>query len=194
MITFFCIIIIALCFIIAYLLTEKDKFYFDGERLKNFPVRIKGKEYWISRSCAVVGLVTKETENGLMFLANKRGSGCPDYVGYWNVPCGYVDYDESLEEAVSREVFEETGLNTKPEDWEFLGINSDPKKSNNQTISVRWHTKYDEKMGGFDTSHSEKDEVDEVKWIDINDIDDYNWAFNQYELLNTIREIVSKNH
>ena len=64
--------------------------------MKNFPVNVDGKEYWISRSNAVVGIVFKWENGQYHILANKRGKGCPDYVGKWNIPCGYVDYNESI--------------------------------------------------------------------------------------------------
>jgi len=34
----------------------------------------------------------------------------PNFQGYWNLPCGYLDWDETLYQAVLREVWEETGL------------------------------------------------------------------------------------
>jgi ADP-ribose pyrophosphatase YjhB (NUDIX family) len=35
------------------------------------------------------------------------------YRGWWTMPSGYVEQDESLDEAVMREVIEETGLSTE---------------------------------------------------------------------------------
>ena len=52
--------------------------------MKNFKVTSKenGKEYWISRANAVVGIVYTRDSNGrVMFLVSKRGPGCPDHVG-----------------------------------------------------------------------------------------------------------------
>ena len=159
--------------------------------MRNFPVNLGGKEYWISRSCAVVGILLKrDDEKGkVSVLANKRGPGCPDFVGKWNVPCGYVDYNETLEEAVSREVFEETGLKISPSEWELNSINSDPKDSNRQNITVRFISLYNG-TSEFDTSNSEKGEVDDVRWIELNDIDNYEWAFEQYRLLKDIKDCI----
>jgi 8-oxo-dGTP pyrophosphatase MutT (NUDIX family) len=154
--------------------------------MRNFPVTVDGHEFWISRSCAVVGVMLKTDGKEPMVLANKRGPGCPDFVGYWNIPCGYIDYNETLQEAVVREVYEETGLVTKPDNWEFLSINSDPKDSNKQNITVRWISVYNENMGTFNTEHSEKDEVEDVKWIPLSETDKYEWAFGQEKLLKEI--------
>lgn len=40
--------------------------------------------------------------------------------GYWSLPGGLLETGETLEEAVAREVLEETGLHVKP--VEFFGI------------------------------------------------------------------------
>ena len=34
----------------------------------------------------------------------------PDFKGFWCLPCGYLDWDETLAQAMEREVYEETGL------------------------------------------------------------------------------------
>lgn len=46
----------------------------------------------------------------MYFLANKRGTETPDFQGYWNCPCGYIDFDETEEDAVCREIMEETDM------------------------------------------------------------------------------------
>ena len=66
-----------------------------------------GKKTWLSRSVAVVGLI--EIDN--KFLMVKRGPKCPDEVGKWVLPCGYLDWDENLTEGMYRETAEETGIN-----------------------------------------------------------------------------------
>lgn len=45
----------------------------------------------------------------------------------------------------------------------------------------------DNNITSFDTSNSEEKEVDEVKWICLDDIDKYNWAFNHNELLKLLK-------
>ena len=49
--------------------------------MKNFPVQVNGKEYWISRAMAVVGLVFCIDNGELFILAGKRGKGTPDFQG-----------------------------------------------------------------------------------------------------------------
>ncbi|MFL0811394.1 MAG: NUDIX hydrolase [Agarilytica sp.] len=71
-----------------------------------------GRRIWLSRACAVVAHVALyEVESGQWFiLLGKRGESTPDFQGYWGLPCGYLDWDESLVQAMLREVWEECGL------------------------------------------------------------------------------------
>ena len=67
----------------------------------------KVKTTWLSRSAAVVSIIAIDS----VVLMVKRGPGCPDAVGKWVLPCGYVDWDENLTNAAIREIYEETGVN-----------------------------------------------------------------------------------
>lgn len=66
-----------------------------------------GRTVWLSRSSAVVGLFV--IDNRVLMV--KRGPGCPDEVGKWVLPCGYLDRNETLLEGMIRETYEETGFN-----------------------------------------------------------------------------------
>ena len=72
-----------------------------------------------------------------VFLANKRGTGTPDFQGYWNCPCGYIDFDETGEDAVCREIMEETGYVITPEVPKFVEVETSPK-ANKQNITLRY--------------------------------------------------------
>jgi len=56
----------------------------------------------------------------IIFIRRKN----PPYKGLWAFPGGFVEYGETVEEAVIREVREETGVIIKIQD--LLGIYSDP--------------------------------------------------------------------
>lgn len=157
--------------------------------MKNFPIIDKetGREYWISRSVAVVTFVFGYDKYEQEYiLAEQRGPGTPDpeFRGCWCMPCGYVDFDETIEEAATREVFEETGLKIDSEDWNILSINSDPKSDKRQNITIRLESV----VNGIEdvkltSKYSELDEVSDLKWIPVDNINDYKWAFNHLELL-----------
>ena len=158
--------------------------------MKNFPIIDKetGREYWISRSVAVVAFIYAfDNNNERYILAVKRGKGTPDpeYVGKWCLPCGYIDFDETLDEAVTREVFEETGFKLNPTLLEIININSDPKSDKRQNITIRYKYVCKENVSNIklSTKNSEKDEVDGVTFIKISGIDLFDWAFNHKDLI-----------
>ena len=141
--------------------------------MQNFSVKVNGKEYWISRSCAVVCLIYRTDVNGnVQIVVGKRGNGCPDEVGKWNLVCGYISYDE-------------TGLNIPSNAWKMINVNSDPKSDIRQNITFRMLAKWKPEYGTeFTTEFSEPDEVDEVRWISLEEVDKLDWAFNHKQLVN----------
>jgi len=68
---------------------------------------------WHSRSVAVVGVVMAIIGAETYVLLTKRSLDMEDMPGRWCLPCGYLDWDETLIEAVEREILEETTLNLK---------------------------------------------------------------------------------
>ena len=117
--------------------------------MKNFPIQHEGKTYWIARNTAVTCFVFAPIDGEWCVLANKRGKTAPDYQGYWNCPCGYVDFDETTAEAAKREVFEETGVKLdKVTFWTF----SDSPKDNKQNITFRYYAILPEAPSVLDTN------------------------------------------
>lgn len=149
--------------------------------MKNFPVKVDGKEYWISRSVAV-GVTVFATVNGHdCVLANKRGPGLPNHVGQWNVVSGYLDFDETLEQAARREVFEETGVTlTDKNVLELFKVEDDPSREN-QVILFRYATFYHGDKDVLTNKNCEPGEVDEVKWIPIKELDNYEWTSENHK-------------
>ena len=163
--------------------------------MKNFPVIDKntGREYWISRSIAVVVFVfAKDIYGETYILAEQRGIGTPDpeYIGKYCVPCGYLDYDETIVQAAQRELMEETGLNFPTTDFKLLNINDLPKSDKRQNVTFRYivnsNVPIEDLSKLFTTKNSEKNEVESIKFIKLNKIDDYEWAFNHQELIKEI--------
>lgn len=160
--------------------------------MQNFPVDYideqsgEKKTAWISRSVAVSGFVFCKDQKGKWYiLANQRGKGTPDYQGYWNSICGYLDYDENANEAIQREVREETGLSLRSSNFIPYFINSNPKE-NRQNVTIRFYKILDGDITNwmnFSTDKMEKDEVANIRWIPIDEIENYVWAFNHNELI-----------
>ncbi|EKQ51950.1 MAG: ADP-ribose pyrophosphatase [Methanobacterium sp. Maddingley MBC34] len=67
-----------------------------------------------------VDAVITDLDGRIIFIRRKN----PPYKGSWAFPGGFVEYGETVEEAVIREVREETGVKIKIQ--ELLGVYSDP--------------------------------------------------------------------
>jgi len=151
----------------------------------------KGKTLYSGCYCAVAGIVYtyfKAYNHGkpiLHFLANKRGEGCPDYNGYWNLTCGFKEQNENGKEAIAREVREECGISIDPNLFVQHYVETEPAFCNNGNVTIRYRAELKEEdiPLGFDAPSGEKDEVADVKWIAYDEIDKYPWAFNHYDIL-----------
>jgi len=148
------------------------------------------KEYWISRAMAVVVMVFAKDENGNKYiLAVERGKGTPDpeYVGTYCLPCGYLDYNETLKQAAIRELKEETGLTASDFQLKLVSINDNPEKDKRQNVTFRYKIDAVRTVESLSKEltleFSEKDEVSNIAFINLKNIDDYKWAFNHKDLI-----------
>lgn len=159
--------------------------------IKNFKFKHHGKDFWYSRACTVTLFVfTKNSDGEWCVLANKRGDKVPDFKGHWNIPCGYIDFDESGEEAAQRECYEETNVFIPLESIKFYSAYTNPS-ANKQNISLHYVSIFNEDLtNAFNLSdeHSEDGEVSEIQWIPISKINEYNWAFGHDVLVNRLSE------
>ena len=175
--------------------------------MKNFQITAKedGKQYWISRSMATRSEVVVKDNLELFLLINKRGPGTPDFQGCWNITCGYLEFDVTLEENATKELLEETGVYVKPKDWRLVGIESDPERGNKQNVTAVYRTvlsrfEYLSALGYGQTLNNDGGEENEVSdvWLmpltmeNINSID---WAFNHKEIaINILNEYTRKEY
>lgn len=151
----------------------------------NFPMMYKGKIIWYSRSIAVVMFAFAKNKNDeWCILANKRGEGTPNFQFQWNCPCGYLDFNERGELAAVREAWEETGVKIEADDIQLIGTNTVPDEET-QNVSFRYGILLPKKTNeySFSKKHNEKNEVAEIKWIPLNEISNYVWAFNHLRLI-----------
>lgn len=155
----------------------------------NFPFTYKGKILWYSRSIATALFVyCKDAEGNWYTLASKRGKGAADFQGFWCVTCGYLDFNETCEDCARRECREETGIRLlSSHSVKLMYVHDDPIDSNHQNVTIRYRCIIDnllvEDIPPHITNKGEKDEVEEVKWIPLTDVDRYAWAFNHGTLI-----------
>lgn len=160
--------------------------------MNNFAVKVGNKEYWISRSIAAAGFVFTIKDGVLFVLAAQRGEGAADNIGKWNCPCGYLDYNETVAQCCSREIHEETNFIINPKCLKLLGVNDDPDE-NRQNVTFRYMAQVDWTIDceWIKNCNCEPGEVQDVKWIAVDRIDDFEWAFNHN---NIIKQIVNDHY
>jgi len=152
---------------------------------------LNGEEIWDSRSVAVVGMILMKHEGEIYIILGKRGIASPNEIGKFCMPCGYLDKNETCEEAVVREIYEESGFNVNRElikCEEVINHMNFPWKINStpdtelQNVSMHYalFLKSDEEgLPELTFEHNAvKDEVSEVKWVNVNDVNQYDMAFN----------------
>lgn len=160
--------------------------------MNNFPIEHNGETYWISRSMAVSCFVFANINDKWCVLANQRGAGTPDFQGCWNVPCGYLDYNETTKQAAIRETYEETGVQLS--DALFWGFEDDPEE-NRQNVTFRYFAIIDNPQPSFvslstEALSGEEQEVSSVAWIPLDVIADFDWAFDHDILIIELQEIL----
>ena len=68
---------------------------------------------------------------------------------------------------------------------EFLSINSNPLSDKRQNVTIRFQYNHDVFVEDINltSKNSELNEVSDIKFIPIKEIDNYEWAFNHLELI-----------
>ena len=182
------IIFLASLMYFAYLGYKKyrDNLFWKTNTNKNFPFKCHGKTLWYSRSVAVsIFTFCKNKLGEWCVLANQRGKGTPDYQGYWNCCCGYLDWNEDSIQAALRETKEETGVRIPKEKVKIVKVVSDPSE-NRQNVSIRHVAVLDSftsYWSDFSKKYMEKDEVSDIMWIPVSKIGEYKWAFNHDKII-----------
>lgn len=156
--------------------------------MKNFSFNHQGKELWYSRSLAcnlIVFRIKGWFLKSVSVLANRRGSGCEFNKGLWNVPGGFIDFDEDAIECAIRETKEECGIDIPREKVQFDGLDTNPRGKRQTMVASHVAMVHEKDFPDTDlkTTGGEEDEVAEIKWIDIRDLDKYDWVPRQKEMI-----------
>ena len=160
--------------------------------LKNQPCYDKYGRFigWFSRSvAAAIFVFCKDQDGNWCILASERGEEAADYRGFWNCPCGYLDYDETIKDCSLRELYEETGVFISDESSVKLFDYDDDIDANRQNVTHHFYAIFDDAVTydfTFSKKNNEGKEVGEIKWIKISDVDKYMWAFKHDKLIKKI--------
>lgn len=94
-----------------------------------YSLSIKGKEY-ANKLDTDAGVIERQPKVAVLLIVEREHQGIKEYLlqerrkhpyfGYWGAPTGKVRWGESLLEAASRELMEETGLTAI---FEYRGVN-----------------------------------------------------------------------
>lgn len=111
-------------------------------------------------------------EGGIVLI--RRGK--EPFTGKWALPGGHVEYGESLEEAVAREVLEETGLRLT-EYRQFKAYSEPGRDPRGHYVSVAFIAKAEGKLEGGD-------DADEARFFKIEELPEL--AFDHKRILDDI--------
>lgn len=163
--------------------------------MNNFEFEHDGQKLWYSRSlaCSLVVMRYDDTHdwretdhNSLEVLVTKRGQGCEYNKGKWNIPGGFIDFNETAAQCAIRELFEETGIKVPEDKVNFVYLNTNPGGAR-QTMAATFYALFPKEETldwEFTTEFSEPGETEEIRWMHIEDIACQNkkdWTRGQIE-------------
>lgn len=140
---------------------------------------VDGRQIWHSRSVAVVSLVIaripKEDDYVLAVHRHPKST----FPNLWCMPCGFLDWDETANQAAIRETWEETGLNllkmTETSQVLFDGIFenkpwevSTSPEIGSQNVIFHFASVFEvDELPSLSLDYTEPDELQDVKWLPI---------------------------
>ena len=121
-----------------------------------------------------VVLVNKDGENSILLIERKHAP----YQGFYALPGGFVEEDETLEEAIARELREETNLvlNNLKQFRAYSRPDRDPRGRTISVIFVSHIDAFPDAVAGDDASA--------VKWFSLNHLPQL--AFDHGEIVDDI--------
>jgi len=141
-----------------------------------------GRDSYRSPSVTVDAVATRETDDGLELLMIERGPDPSVWAGMWAFPGGFVDYGEDPEDAVLREMLEETGVvGENPRILHVLGApGRDPRK---HCIGLFYLVEAD-----HEAEPQGADDAVSAAWVPISDLSVENVAADHLSVVDLMRE------
>lgn len=137
--------------------------------------------YRYPRPAVTVDAIVMAAGNQLLLIRRKKDP----YAGMWALPGGFMDMNETLEEACSRELYEETGLKL-PQMKQFRVFDAPDRDPRQRTLSVVHFANVDYPMkanGGDDAS--------EARWFPVDQLPDL--AFDHSEIISCFLSVLRNN-
>lgn len=126
----------------------------------------------------VVGVAAIILQDGRLLLGRRASNST--YPGLWCIPCGYVEYDEDVYQAVVRECCEETGLVIETQG--VFTVLSNFHNPETHTVGIWFNTRV---VGG---SLKPGDDIDRVEFFDFSAIPPLAFATDK-EVIDLLREV-----
>jgi len=141
-----------------------------------------GRDSYRSPSVTVDAVAARKTDDGLELLMIERGPDPSVWAGLWAFPGGFVDYGEDPEDAVLREMLEETGIvGDNPRILHVLGApERDPRK---HCVGLFYLVEADLKA-----EPQGADDAVSAAWIPISDLSAENVAADHMRVVDLMRE------
>lgn len=150
---------------------------------------------YISRSVAVVGAVFLLCKDKMYILITRRAEHMPDEPNRWCLPCGYLDWDETIYEATIREIYEETHLDLnlayKMHAYPEIHIDSTCRNEKQNVSVVSAFLIESDEFPDLELTN----ETNAVAWCATENVHDKNLTFGHQEVVvRASIEVLSKMH
>jgi NUDIX domain len=103
-----------------------------------------------------------------------------------------LECDETGAMCAARETFEECGVTVDPSEYRLISVLTDPSVDKNVTLRYRAILNdFPEHNKDYKGSGGEEDEVEKVKWLDLDDekfINGVEWAFNHRKIIKKLKK------
>ncbi|MDD5700164.1 MAG: NUDIX hydrolase [Candidatus Nanoarchaeia archaeon] len=109
-------------------------------------------------------------------LLGKRSKNVFTYPGYWGLPGGIIEYGETVEQAIKRELKEELGIESEFIKYGKPYTDLPTKESPFHGIAIPVYC-------SIKGEPESKDETSEVKWFKPKEIKEMNLAYNHKKIL-----------
>lgn len=137
---------------------------------------IKVEKFSMKRPLLTVDALVSNEDNKILLIKRKN----PPHG--WALPGGFVDYGETVETAVVRELLEETGLTANS--ISLFDVFSEPKRDpRSHTVSIA----YD--IQGWQGTPKAADDAKEVGWFTLEEVNNMEIAFDHKDIINHFLQV-----